>query len=110
LRGVRKMNITDVKILPVEGDEKLKAFVTMKLADCFVVRDIKVINGTNGYFVAMPAKKMKDNSYRDLIHPVDKNTRTKLEQAILKEYWSVIEATEAAARVSASAAKRAVNI
>ncbi len=80
------MRITEIKVLPVDGDEKLKAYVTIKLDDCFVVRDMKVIKGTTGYFVAMPAKKMKDGTYRDLVHPLDKPTRQKLEELVLDEY------------------------
>ena len=95
------MRITEVKVLPVEGDEKLKAFVTIKLDDCFVVRDVKVISGTNGYFIAMPAKKMKDGTYRDLVHPIDKLTRQVLEKEILKEYNRVSDA-EAQARTASS--------
>lgn len=80
------MRITEIKVLPVEGDEKLKAYVTIKLDDCFVVRDMKVIKGTTGHFVAMPAKKMKDGSYRDLVHPLDKQTRLMLEAQVMSEY------------------------
>ncbi len=80
------MRITEIKVLPVDGDEKLKAYVTIKLDDCFVVRDMKVIKGTGGYFVAMPAKKMKDGTYRDLVHPLDKSTRQMLEDQVLQEY------------------------
>lgn len=80
------MNITEIKISPVEDDETLKAFVTIKLDGCLVVRDIKVIRGTRGFFVAMPSKKMKDGTYRDIIHPVDKPTRQMLEETILNEY------------------------
>ncbi|MBI5643826.1 MAG: septation regulator SpoVG [Deltaproteobacteria bacterium] len=80
------MRITEIKVLPVDGDEKLKAYVTIKLDDCFVVRDMKVIKGTSGFFVAMPAKKMKDGTYRDLVHPLDKPTRQKLEELVLDEY------------------------
>ncbi|MBI5233398.1 MAG: septation protein SpoVG family protein [Deltaproteobacteria bacterium] len=83
------MHITEVKVLPVEGDEKLKAFVTIKLDGCFIVRDMKVIKGTSGYFVAMPAKKMKDCTYRDLVHPLDKPTRDMLEDYVLNEYKRV---------------------
>ena len=100
------MRITEVKVLPVEGDEKLKAFVTIKLDDCFVVRDVKVINGTNGYFIAMPAKKMKDGTYRDLVHPIDKLTRQVLEKEILKEYNRV---SEPEAQIPASSAKENVD-
>ena len=83
------MRITEVKVLPVDGDDKLKAFVTIKLDGCFVVRDMKVIRGAVGYFVAMPAKKMKDGTFRDLVHPLDKETRPMLETEILKEYEKV---------------------
>lgn len=83
------MRITEIKVLPVDGDEKLKAYVTIKLDDCFVVRDMKIIKGTTGYFVAMPAKKMKDGTYRDLVHPLDKPTRQKLEELILDEFNKV---------------------
>jgi stage V sporulation protein G len=80
------MQITEIKVLTVEGDEKLKAYVTIKLDDCFVVRDMKVIKGVSGYFVAMPAKKMKDGTYRDLVHPLDKSTRQMLEDQVMTEY------------------------
>ncbi len=80
------MRITEIKVLPVDGDDKLKAYVTIKLDDCFVVRDMKVIKGNTGYFVAMPAKKMKDGTYRDLVHPLDRPTREKLEELVLDEY------------------------
>lgn len=80
------MNITDIKVMPVEGDTKLKAFVSIKLEDCFIIRDMKVISGNNGFFVAMPAKKLKDGTYRDLIHPLDKPTRLRLEKLVLEAY------------------------
>jgi stage V sporulation protein G len=83
------MRITEIKVLPVDGDEKLKAYVTIKLDDCFVVRDMKVIKGIGGYFVAMPAKKMKDGTYRDLVHPLDKSTRQMLEDQVMDEYRRV---------------------
>ncbi len=80
------MRITEIKVLPVDGDEKLKAYVTIKLDDCFVVRDMKVIKEPSGYFVAMPAKKMKDGTYRDLVHPLDKHTRQMLEDLVMNEF------------------------
>ncbi len=83
------MRITEVKVLPVDGDEKLKAYVTVKLDDCFVIRDMKVIKGTTGYFIAMPAKKMKDGTYRDLVHPLDKSTRQMLEDLVMDEYKKI---------------------
>jgi stage V sporulation protein G len=83
------MQITEVKVLPVNGDERLKAFVSIKLDGCFVVRDMKIIDGNNGLFVAMPAKKMKDGTYRDLIHPLDQQTREMVEGLVLDEYKRV---------------------
>jgi len=80
------MRTTEIKVLPVDGDEKLKAYVTIKLDDCFIIRDMKVIKGTTGFFVAMPAKKMKDGTYRDLAHPLDKSTRDMIEHLVMDEY------------------------
>lgn len=79
------MQITDVKVFPVDED-KLKAYVTITLDNCFVVRDLKVINGSNGLFIAMPAKRRKDGTYKDIAHPLNADTREKMEQVILAEY------------------------
>ncbi|TAN63878.1 septation regulator SpoVG [bacterium] len=80
------MRVTGVKVLPVRGEDKLKAYVTITLDNCFVIRDVKVISGHSGNFIAMPAKKMKDGSYKDLIHPADKATRDMIEGLIMTEY------------------------
>jgi stage V sporulation protein G len=79
------MNITDVKVFPVEED-KLKAYVTITLDGCFVIRDLKVIHGASGLFIAMPAKRRKDGTYKDIAHPLNADTRTQMERAILLEY------------------------
>lgn len=79
------MDITDVRVFPVEED-KLKAYVTITLDHCFVIRDLKVINGTSGLFIAMPAKRRKDGSYKDIAHPLNADTRDKMERMILEEY------------------------
>ena len=83
------MNITCVKILPVEGDEKLKAFVTIKIDDCLVIKDIKIISGAENYFIAMPAKQTRDGQYRDIVHPLNRETRENLEGLILDEYYRI---------------------
>lgn len=88
------MEISEVKILPVDGDEVLKAFVTIKIDGALVIRDMKVIQGSNGYFVAMPAKKMKDGTYWDLVHPLDSKTREMLEERVLDEYKRVTKEAE----------------
>ena len=83
------MQITDVRVFPVQ-EEKLKAYVTITIDQCFAIRDIKIIRGTSGYFVSMPSKKRKDGTYKDVAHPIDKETRAMIEEAILKEYEKVI--------------------
>ena len=100
MRKEAAMKITEVKVLPVDGDERLKAFVTMKLDGCFVIRDMKIIKGNTGYFVAMPAKKMKDGTYRDLVHPLDVPTRQMVEDFVLDEYRRAIEEGGAKTHVS----------
>lgn len=79
------MNITDVKVFLVDED-KLRAYVTITLDACFVVRDLKVIQGTSGLFVAMPAKKRKDGTYKDIAHPLNAEMRSLLEHRVLAEY------------------------
>jgi stage V sporulation protein G len=79
------MNITDVKVYPVDED-KLKAYVTITLDHCFVIRDLKVIHGASGLFIAMPAKRRKDGTYKDIAHPLNADTRNQMERTILLEY------------------------
>ena len=84
------MEITEVKVFPVH-EEKLKAYVTIVLDSSFVVRDLKIINGSTGLFVAMPSKKRADGSYKDVAHPLNKNTRMMMEKKILEAYLSEIK-------------------
>jgi len=85
------MNITEVKISPISGDEKLKAFATVTFDDCFLVRDLKIINGKKGFFVAMPSRKMKDGTFKDIAHPLNNATRQQLEAKVLEAYHKSIE-------------------
>jgi stage V sporulation protein G len=80
------MRITEVKVYPVGENEKLKAYATIVFDDAFVVRDLKVIQGHGGLFVAMPSKKGRDGSYRDVAHPLNMETRTLIEEAVLGEF------------------------
>jgi stage V sporulation protein G len=80
------MRITEVKVFPVSDNEKLKGYATIILDDCFVVRDLKVIQGNNGLFIAMPSKKTKDGTYRDTAHPLNNETRRMIEDAVIGEY------------------------
>jgi stage V sporulation protein G len=79
------MEITEVRVYPV-SEEKLKAYVTITLDHCFVIRDLKVINGNTGLFIAMPAKRRKDGTFKDIAHPLNVETRQKMERIILAEY------------------------
>src|SRR5687767_6198195 len=79
------MEITEVRIFPVNED-KLKAYVTITFDHCFVIRDLKVINGNSGLFIAMPAKRRKDGTFKDIAHPLNSETRDKMERKILDEY------------------------
>ena len=79
------MDVTEVRVFPVEED-KLKAYVTITFDNCFVIRDLKVIDGNKGLFVAMPSKKRKDGTYRDMAHPLNNETRQMIEARVLEEY------------------------
>jgi len=79
------MEITEVRVFPVE-DEKLKAFVSIILDNCFVISDIKIINGPKGLFISMPSKKRKDGTFRDIAHPLNSETRRMMEEKILAHY------------------------
>src|SRR5580698_1428257 len=79
------MEITDIKVFPVDED-KLKAYATITFDNCFVVRDLKVIQGPTGLFIAMPAKRRKDGTFKDLAHPLNAETRAWIEQQVLDKY------------------------
>ena len=83
------MEVTEVKIFPVEED-KLKAYVTITFDGCFVIRDLKIIRGTTGLFVSMPSKKRRDGTYKDVAHPLNSETRKMIEEKIISEYESVV--------------------
>jgi stage V sporulation protein G len=82
------MEITQVKVFPVE-EEKLKAYVSIVLDDCFLVSDLKVIQGPNGLFISMPSKRKKNGEFKDVAHPLNRETREKMERRILEEYEHV---------------------
>ncbi len=95
------MEVTEVRVFPVE-EEKLKAYVTIIFDDCFVIRDLKVINGKSGLFVAMPSRKRKDGTFKDLAHPLDNGTRKKIEDKILEEYSREVLKKEVHSNATAS--------
>lgn len=88
------MNITDVRIRKVTDEGKMKAIVSITFDGEFVVHDIKIIDGQNGLFIAMPSKKMNEGDFRDIAHPILSETRTKIKEAIFAEYERLLEQEE----------------
>lgn len=86
------LRITDVRVRPYsKADDKLKAFATITLDDCFVVTDLKVIQGKKGLFVAMPSRKRKDGTFKDVAHPLNQETRDSIETRVLQAYNEALE-------------------
>lgn len=89
------MQITDVRVRKVSKEGKMKAVVSITFDDEFVIHDIKVIEGEKGLFIAMPSRKASDGEYRDIAHPINSDTRTKIQDLILSEYEKVAAEVEA---------------
>jgi stage V sporulation protein G len=87
-RRANSMEITQVKVFPVE-EEKLKAYVSIVLDECFLVSDLKVIQGPSGLFISMPSKRKKNGEFKDVAHPLNRETREKMERRILDEYHRI---------------------
>ena len=83
------MNITDVRIRKIATDGKMKAIVSVTFDNEFVVHDIKIIEGQNGLFIAMPSRKTPDGEFKDIAHPINTQTRELLQNSILDEYEKV---------------------
>ena len=83
------MNITDVRNRKVGEEGKMKAIASVTFDDEFVVHDIKVIEGRNGLFIAMPSRKMSDGDFRDIAHPLLSETRNRIKDAILNAYENI---------------------
>ena len=90
------MEITDVRIRKVSDEGKMKAIVSVTFDDEFVVHDVKIIEGQNGLFVAMPSRKMGEGDFRDIAHPLLSETRNKIKDAIFAEYEKLLKENEAA--------------
>lgn len=80
------MKITDVRIRLVDHEGRVRAIASITIEDEFVVHDIKVIEGTNGLFIAMPSRKSQSGEFRDIAHPISTETRNKIQTAILDAY------------------------
>jgi stage V sporulation protein G len=93
------VEITEVRIT-LRNEEKLKAFASITFDDCFVVRGLKVINGSQGYFVSMPSRKRKDGSYQDVAHPINNEMRKKIEDKVLDAFENELNKSGAAQTVT----------
>lgn len=84
------MNITDVRIRKISDDGKMRAVASITLDDEFVVHDIKIIDGQNGLFIAMPSKKMSDGAFRDVAHPIYSEVRNQIKEQIFQAYEKML--------------------
>ena len=83
------MEITEVKVFPIQ-EEKLKAFVSIVFDQCFMVNDIKIIQGRDGLFISMPSRKKKNGEFKDVAHPLNNETRRMIEDRVLGEYERIL--------------------
>jgi stage V sporulation protein G len=95
------MEITEIKVFPVD-EEKLKAFVSIVLDQCFMVNDIKVIQGRDGFFISMPSRRKRNGRFKDVAHPLNNETRRMIEDQILAEYQRETGGEQAEPRAAAS--------
>ena len=81
------LNITDTKIRIVKKEDgKLKAVASIIIDDCFAIHDIKIISGNDGNFIAMPSRKTPDGEFKDIVHPINSETREQIKNIVLKAY------------------------
>ncbi|MDQ0430869.1 stage V sporulation protein G [Planomicrobium stackebrandtii] len=80
------MEVTDVRLRRVQTDGRMRAIASITLDNEFVIHDIRVIDGNEGLFVAMPSKRTPDGEFRDIAHPINSSARTKLQEAVLTAY------------------------
>jgi stage V sporulation protein G len=85
------MKITEVKVYPSKDSGRLNAYATVVFDNSFIVRDLKVIKGEKGFFVSMPSRRRKDGTFRDIVHPLNSEMRTMIEEAIIAEFKKVQE-------------------
>ncbi len=88
------MEVTDVRLRKVITDGRMRAIASITLDDEFVVHDIRVIEGNAGLFVAMPSKRTPEGEFRDIAHPINVNTRAKIQEAVLYAYHLCEDVTE----------------
>ncbi|OON97530.1 MAG: septation protein SpoVG [Epulopiscium sp. Nele67-Bin005] len=88
------MEITDIRVRKINKDGKMKAVVSVTFDNEFVVHDIKVIEGDKGRFIAMPSRKTLDGEFRDIAHPINSETRDRIQKTVLEKYELVLVAED----------------
>ena len=89
------MNISDVRVRLIQKqDSKLKAIVSITIDNCFVIHDLKIIEGEDGYFIAMPSRKTSSGEYKDIAHPINTETRVELANALLEAFKNELAKVE----------------
>ncbi|HHT62475.1 MAG: septation regulator SpoVG [Bacillota bacterium] len=89
------MNVTDVRIRKILSEGKMKAIVSVTIDDAFVIHDVKVVDGQNGLFVAMPSRKTPAGEFRDIAHPISQQARDIIQSKVLEKYQEVLAEQEA---------------
>ncbi len=92
------MQITDIKIRRINAEGKMRAVVSITFDNEFVVHDIKVIEGADKLFIAMPSRKTPEGEYRDIAHPINSNMREVIESKIIEAYNVAKESEETSAQ------------
>jgi stage V sporulation protein G len=85
------MVITEVKVFLAKNGGRLKAYATVVFDNEFIVRDLKIIEGHKGLFVSMPSRKKKDGTFRDIVHPLNADSRRRIEDKVIREYKRAVE-------------------
>jgi len=88
------VEITDVRLRRVSTEGKMRAIASITINEAFVVHDVRIIDGNNGLFVAMPSKRTSDGEFRDIAHPINSETREIIQNAVIKEYEAREESEE----------------
>lgn len=88
------MEITDVRVRKVTKEGKVRAIVSITLDNEFAVHDIKVIDGENGYFIAMPSRRTQEGEYRDCAHPINSDMRKRMQRAVLEAFEQAVAESE----------------
>jgi len=85
------VDITEVRAKRIDGDNRLVGIAAITIDNCFVVHELRIIEGKNGLFVAMPSRKMPNGDYKDVAHPINSETRSMIEKAVLDTFGQLPE-------------------